>query len=387
MRNLISFQFIFVCLFALFIHVESFAQNDTTNDSWVNNTSTTVSSPNNVSIGSVVSTNHPLYVNKTVSNTWGARIQNGTSQVSLAHQSGYGMFVKSGGTVGGYALNIRSASNNDIIYANNNGNVGIGKTPSTKLDVKGQASCQTSFTVGQHSSSNRGLVVDNGASYAWPLLELKNVQGTKLVVKGYDGKVGIGTAQPLEKLHVNGSIRGSRTGGALRINTDHGFLDIGAQNAGFAHLITDRSRFYFNRTIMTNDGFSSYYNKDLKLQTYQTTRITVKNSNGNEGIGTETPAYRLDVCGTARAKEVKVESGWCDYVFADDYKLPSIEEEARFIEKHKHLMSLESEQAMNGEIQVGDVTKRQQETIEKMMLHIIALNNEIKTIKEQLKTK
>ena len=40
------------------------------------------------------------------------------------------------------------------------------------------------------------------------------------------GKVGIGTQSPAEALHINGSLRGNQ-GGALRISTGNGYVDIG----------------------------------------------------------------------------------------------------------------------------------------------------------------
>jgi len=61
-------------------------------------------------------------------------------------------------------------------------------------------------------------------------------------------------------------------------------------------------------------------------------------SGGNVGIGTEFPTEKLSVKGNIRAQEVKFETAnWPDYVFEDDYQLPSLTETATFIEKNKHL--------------------------------------------------
>lgn len=105
--------------------------------------------------------------------------------------------------------------------------------------------------------------------------------------------------------------------------------------------------------------------------------------NGNVGIGTTNPQYKLDVCGRIRGKEVIVEDGWCDYVFAEDYSLKSIDEQVEFIEENGHLLNFESAATMAGEINVGDVTKRQQQTIEEQMLYIGQLNKDNKELKEQ----
>lgn len=122
---------------------------------------------------------------------------------------------------------------------------------------------------------------------------LKN--GTKIYYNG--GYVGIGTSSPVQKLHVNGNIRGNQTGGAIRIQTSYGYTDIGAKNSSWSHFYTDRARFFFNKEIRVDQGLIGSYNEDLKLRTSGTTRITIKNSGGNVGIGTTSPIKKLDVKG------------------------------------------------------------------------------------------
>jgi len=108
------------------------------------------------------------------------------------------------------------------------------------------------------------------------------------------------------------------------------------------------------------------------------------NLNGNVGIGTTTPENKLDVCGTIRAEEVIVEEGWCDFVFDADYVLPTLEEEKMHIQEAGYLIGFESEEMMAGEIDLGGVTKRQQQKIEELVLHQIELNETIIALQEQL---
>lgn len=108
-------------------------------------------------------------------------------------------------------------------------------------------------------------------------------------------KVGIGVTEPLEKLHINGSIRGGQFGGALRISTGNGYLDLGPRNTGWAHLETDRPLFYFSKSIHIDGALSSYNTLNLNFQTNGFSRMTILNSNGNIGIGTLIPTARLHI--------------------------------------------------------------------------------------------
>ena len=110
--------------------------------------------------------------------------------------------------------------------------------------------------------------------------------------------------------------------------------------------------------------------------------MTILN-NGNVGIGTTSHQNKLDVCGTIRAKELVISDTWCDYVFEDDYALKSLEEKDQFIQENGHLPEFESAAAMGGDIQIADVTKRQQVSIEEITLHLIELNKELKALKEE----
>jgi hypothetical protein len=102
------------------------------------------------------------------------------------------------------------------------------------------------------------------------------------------GKVGIGTDTPIEKLQINGSIRGDQSG-ALKISTGYGYITVGPTNTSFAHFTTDNQRFYFNKIILLGTGkISTYSTYDLQLCTghnSETTRMTISASTGNVGIG------------------------------------------------------------------------------------------------------
>ena len=51
-----------------------------------------------------------------------------------------------------------------------------------------------------------------------------------------------------------------------QINTDHGYLQIGAQNGSHCHYTTDRANHWFNQMIYVNGGVVSSYNSNLSLR-------------------------------------------------------------------------------------------------------------------------
>jgi len=54
------------------------------------------------------------------------------------------------------------------IYLRPNGNFGVGENyPQVKLDVLGQAACDTSLTVGVHNQAFRGINVHHGENIDW----------------------------------------------------------------------------------------------------------------------------------------------------------------------------------------------------------------------------
>ncbi|WP_299535741.1 hypothetical protein [Ulvibacterium sp.] len=101
---------------------------------------------------------------------------------------------------------------------------------------------------------------------------------------------------------------------------------------------------------------------------------------GNVGIGTTPQAnYRLAVDGTIHTKEVKVDLvGWADYVFADGYDLPTLEEVEQHINEKGHLINIPSaaEVEANG-IALGEMNKLLLEKIEEQMLYILQLEKRI----------
>jgi len=109
---------------------------------------------------------------------------------------------------------------------------------------------------------------------------------------------------------------------------------------------------------------------------------------GSVGIGTSAPNsnYKLSVCGKIRTTEVVVETGWSDYVFDKDYKLPSLNEVEKYIAEHKHLPNVPSalEVEQNG-VSIGETEATLLRKIEELTLYVIALEKSVNEQQEKIK--
>ncbi len=118
--------------------------------------------------------------------------------------------------------------------------------------------------------------------------------------------------------------------------------------------------------------------------------------NGNLGIGTSKPQYKLDVIGKSsfsdnmkidaklEAKEIKVTlTPTADFVFAEDYDLPKLEDVEKHIKDKKHLPEIASAKQMEKEgVNVGEFQIKLLQKIEELTLYTIEQN---KLIKDQQK--
>ncbi len=110
-------------------------------------------------------------------------------------------------------------------------------------------------------------------------------------------------------------------------------------------------------------------------------RMVIK-QNGNVGIGTTNPTYKLAVDGNIRSKEVVIESVWADYVFDKGYRLRSLEEVSDYIKANGHLPGIPSaKEIISNGLHVGNVQAKMMEKIEELTLYIIDLKKEIELLK------
>lgn len=141
--------------------------------------------------------------------------------------------------------------------------------------------------------------------------------------------------------------------------------------------------------IQLGDYVRDYFKLDIGLKDSEAQNIwrsyfTVV-ANGNVGIGKNNPQNKLDVNGTIRAKEVRVESGWADFVFKDDYKLPSLNEVEAHIGEYKHLPGIPSEAEVkeNG-IGLSEISTKLLQKVEELTLYAIEQNKKIESLTKEV---
>ena len=107
---------------------------------------------------------------------------------------------------------------------------------------------------------------------------------------------------------------------------------------------------------------------------------SVASYSGDVGIGTGSvpSGYKLAVEGKIRTREIRVDQDtWPDYVFKEDYDLPTLEEIQKHIVEKGHLPNIPSanEVQANG-VELGEMNKLLLEKIEELTLYILQLKKE-----------
>ena len=253
-------------------------------------------------------------------------------------------------------------------------------------DDYNEYTCFGSARGGMIRGSNEGYLILSGNANGYGNRNVyinRYTSNGDVIMTAGSGQVGIGIDDPQEKLHVNGAIRGNGTNGAVTLRGDSGYVTIGA-NSQAMEFVTNKSQFVFNKPIYNQSGVYNVQNSNMLFNINGTNRMLIQN-NGNIGIGTASPAYKLDVNGTIRANEIIVNTTGADFVFAEDYQLRPLSEVKAFIKENKHLPEIKSAQEMqkNG-VGINELQTQLLQKIEELTLYIIHQEERINALEAEL---
>jgi len=109
-------------------------------------------------------------------------------------------------------------------------------------------------------------------------------------------------------------------------------------------------------------------------------QVLVTNNSGFVGIGTDAPKEMLSVNGNIRAHQIKVEtSNWPDYVFKDEYQVPTLVETEKFIKENGHLPEVPKAETVEKEgYSLNDMDKILLKKVEELTLILIDKDKQLK---------
>ncbi|MEP1489106.1 MAG: hypothetical protein ABJK28_11820 [Algibacter sp.] len=265
------------------------------------------------------------------------------------------------------------------------GNVGIGTTnPMTEFHIEGRMMLNqgviqrggtpitntTDLGLYSHLSGHWIRIVSNNAPIRFFTDIANNGSGsnTRMTIES-NGNVGIGTTTPSTPLFISGANQ--------------------VESPSIPKVLAVADPSDITKTISL--GYDKNLDAGVVVSVDSGTgwkNTLIQPYHGNVGIGTTNPgSWKLAVNGEIRAKEIKVETGWSDFVFYNNYKLPTLQEVENQIKEKGHLKDIPSAKEVkeNG-IFLGEMNSKLLQKIEELTLYTIQQEKQIKEL-NKLKSK
>jgi hypothetical protein len=138
--------------------------------------------------------------------------------------------------------------------------------------------------------------------------------------------------------------------------------------------------------IATENHSHNWHTSKIGSTDWSTIKM-ILNQDGNLGIGTSNPDEKLTVNGKIHAKEVKIDLDFPvpDYVFANNYKLKSLQEVEEFIKQNSHLPEIPSAKEIekNG-LMLAEMNMSLLKKIEELTLYTIEQNKNNLDLKQKV---
>ena len=251
-----------------------------------------------------------------------------------------------------------TTSGSNIYY--NSGNVGIGTTtPSAKLEIAdaGGASLRVGITSNRANTNTQLLnslaVIGNDS-----LTVASNIAGACNFYNNGSNPSWAGTMIQ----HFGTALTGNQ---------------YGLSQSNLGTLVFQN----VNNGVIASNGANIFISPSGSISTCFLT-------NGNVGIGTTDPkGYKLAVNGSAifTSAFVKPYTNWPDYVFKKEYRLPSLDSIAQFIQIHNHLPEIPSADSVQKTgLDLGANQAALLKKIEELTLYLIQQNKEMEAQKERI---